>query len=551
MTEPSPPVTAPAAHHMSTAEAVVETLLLYGIDQVFALPGLHNDPLFDAFYQAQDRLRVLHPRHEQTAAYMALGAALATGKPWPFAVVPGPGFLNATAALLTAYAMNAPVLGLLGQIPQADIDRGHGHLHELHDQLGMAAHVAKFTARITGPHEAATLTKAALTAAISGRPRPAVLECAMDVWPKRAPVILGAVAQAETLALDDEALDRAAALLAGAKRPLIVVGGGAIGAGIAIAAIAEHLQAPIASYRRGRGVVPTTHPLAVPVSVGHRLWRQADVVLAIGTRLFTQQGSWGVDDELKVVRIDIDALEPDRFRRATVPVVGDAAACAPALLARLLATPAHVSRAAEVAGHMAWMHTELAKLEPQMSYLGAIRAALPEDGIFVDEVTQVGFASRLGFPVTKDRTFLSPGYQDNLGWGYGTALGAQAVRPEVPVVSIAGDGGFLYQIGELATAVQHRLPVVVVVFDNNAFFNVKRIQALQYGNRQIACDLHNPDFAKLAETFGVASFRVSDAAGLERAVGDAIALRAPALVHVKCGAMPSPWHLLQMPRVRG
>ena len=327
--------------------------------------------------------------------------------------------------------------------------------------------------------------------------------------------------------------------------------GPAIGAGQAIAAIAEHLQAPVTSYRRGRGVVPSTHPLAVPVSVGHRLWAEADVVLAIGTRLFMQQGGWGVDAALKVVRIDIDALEPDRFRPATVPVVADAAAAAPALLERLLTTPAHASRAAEVAGHMAWMNAELAQLEPQMGFLGAIRAALPEDGIFVDEVTQVGFVSRLGLPVTQERTFLSPGYQDNLGWGYGTALGAQAVRPEVPVVSIAGDGGFLYQIGELATAVQHKLPVVVVVFDNNAFFNVKRIQAQHYGNRQIASDLHNPDFARLAETFGMASFRVTDAAGLERAVGDAIALKQPALVHVKCGAMPSPWHLLQMPRVRG
>ena len=540
-----------APRTLSTAEAVVETLLLNGINQVFALPGLHNDPLFDAFYGAQDRLRVLHPRHEQTAAYMALGAALATGRPWPFAVVPGPGFLNTTAALLTAYGMNAPVLALLGQIPQADIDRGHGHLHEIHDQLGMAAHVAKYTARITGPHEAVALTNAALTAAISGRPRPAVLECAMDVWPKRGPISLGIPAAAEVPALDEDALDQAAALLAGAQRPLIVLGGGAIGAGASIARIAEHLQAPVVSYRRGRGVVPSTHPLAVPLPVGHRLWAEADVVLAIGTRLFMQQGGWGVDDSLKVVRIDIDATEPDRFRRATVPVVGDALACAPALLQRLLHTPAHASRAAEVAGHMQWMAGQLAELAPQMGFLGAMRAALPAEGIFVDEVTQVGFVSRLGFPVTQERTFLSPGYQDNLGWGYGTALGAQAVRPEVPVLSIAGDGGFLYQMGELATAVQHNLPVVVVVFDNGAFFNVKRIQTLAYGNRQIACDLHNPNFARLAETFGMASFRVADAAGLERAVGDAIALKAPALVHVNCGAMPSPWHLLQMPRVRG
>lgn len=533
---------------MATAEAMVATLLLNGMDTVFALPGLHQDHLFDAFHAAQDRLRVIHPRHEQTAAYMALGAALATGKPWPYAVVPGPGFLNTTAALLTAWGMNAPVIGLIGQIPNADIDRGHGQLHEIHDQLGLARHVARFTARIESPQQGATLLQRAIADAIGGRPRPAVLECAMDVLPRRGPVVLPeGAAVPEAPPLDEDALDRAAAVLAASERPLIVLGGGAIGAGAAITAIAERLNAPVVSYRRGRGVVPSTHPLAVPVSVGHRLWAQADVVLAIGTRLFMQQGGWGVDDGLKVVRIDIDPAEHDRLHRPAVAVLADARAAAPALLARLKPKPPQPA----LAEAKAWMAAELAKLEPQMGYLGAIRAALPEDGIFVDEVTQVGFVARLGFPVTRERSFLSPGYQDNLGWGYGTALGAQAVRPEVPVLAIAGDGGFGYQLGELATAVQHKLPVVVVVFDNAAFFNVKRIQRLAHGNRQIASDLHNPDFARMAETFAMASFRATGAASLERAVGDALALKAPALVHVKCGEMPSPWHLLQMPRVRG
>src|SRR5690349_24744850 len=122
---------------MSTAEATVETLLRHGLDTIYALPGLHHDPLFDAFYHAADRLRVIHPRHEQTAAYMALGAALVTGKPQAFAVVPGPGILNASAALLLAYGMCAPVLAIAGQIPSFAIDHGHGHLHEIHDQIGL------------------------------------------------------------------------------------------------------------------------------------------------------------------------------------------------------------------------------------------------------------------------------------------------------------------------------------------------------------------------------------------------------------------------------
>jgi acetolactate synthase-1/2/3 large subunit len=193
----------------------------------------------------------------------------------------------------------------------------------------------------------------------------------------------------------------------------------------------------------------------------------------------------------------------------------------------------------------------MARLEPQRSFLAAMRNALPENGVFVDEVTQLGFAARLAFPVYTPRTFISAGYQDSLGWGYGTALGVKAARPDLPVLAIAGDGGLLYQIGELATAVQHDLAVVVVVFDNGLFGNVRLFQEEQFGGRVIASDLVNPDFARLAETFGVAAFRARTASELEKAIGDAFALGKPALVHVPCGPMPSPWDMIVMPRLRG
>jgi len=538
---------------LSTAEATVETLLRHGLDTVYALPGLHNDPLFDAFYHAADRLRVIHPRHEQTAAYMALGAALATGKPQAFAVVPGPGLLNAGAALLTAYGMNAPVIGLIGQIPQADIDRGHGHLHEIHDQLGLMRHITKWAERIRGPQEAPGLVSQAIWQATSGRPRPVALECALDTWGKRAEVTLPAEPMClppETI--DDEAIEAAAKILGNAEHPILILGGGAQDASAEVIAIAELLEAPVSSYRRGRGVIPSSHRLAVDMPVGHRLWKDADAVLAVGTRFFIQNGNWGIDDKLKVVRIDIDPDEPDRLRKPDVALIGDSAA---QLRALITALPKHnrkrASRAEELKGHRDWFAERLSRLEPQMSFLQAIRRALPEDGIFVDEVSQIGFASRVAFPVEKPRTYLSPGYQDNLGWGFGTALGAKAAMPHKKVLAIAGDGGFLYQMGELATAVRHNIAVVVVVFDNGAFGNVKRIQQERYGNRLIASDLHNPDFVRLADSFGVASFKATDAAQLEDALHKAFALDAPALVHVPHGDVPSPWDLIMMPKVRG
>ncbi len=538
---------------LTTAEATVETLLRHGLDTVYALPGLHHDPLFDAFYHASGRLRVIHPRHEQTAAYMALGAALATGKPQAFAVVPGPGMLNAGAALLTAYGMNAPVIGLIGQIPQADIDKGHGHLHEIHDQLGLLRHITKWAERIRSPQEAPTLVSQAVWHATTGRPRPVALECALDTWAKRAEVVLpdGPLPRPAD-AIDDEAIGAAAKILGAAERPIIVVGGGAIDASAEVIELAEMLEAPVSSYRRGRGVIPSRHRLAVDMPVGHRLWKDADAVLAVGTRFFIQNGSWGVDKNLKVVRLDIDPDEPERYAKPDVTLLGDAA---PQLRALIAALPKHnrprPSRAEELKGHRAWLAERLSRLEPQASFLKAIRAALPEDGIFVDEVSQIGFASRVALPIEQPRTFLSPGYQDNLGWGFGTALGAKAAMPHAKVLAIAGDGGFMYQVGELATAARHNLALVVVVFDNGGFGNVKRIQQQHYGNRLIASDLQNPDFGKLAESFGIATFKALDAAQLEACLKKAFALNAPALVWVPHGDVPSPWDMIMMPRVRG
>ena len=534
---------------MRTADAVVESLIRHGIDTLYALPGVHNDHLFDAAFRAQDRFRVIHPRHEQTAAYMALGAALVTGKPQAFAVVPGPGILNASAALLTAYGMNAPVIAIAGQIPSFAIDRGFGHLHEIHDQLGLLRHITKHAARIRSPHEAPALVTEAVHAAISGRPGPVALECAIDTWAVTGPAEFADIVAPTLPPVDAEAIKRAAQLLANAERPLIIVGGGALNAGAEVRAVAEALQAPVSSFRRGRGVIPTSHPLAVSFTEGHALWKNADAVLAIGTRLYWQQSVWGVDDTLPIVRLDIDAEEINRYRRPACALLGDAVTVLRALIAEL---PAHNrDRAKELAEVRNAFDERLAHQEPPMSYLRAIRAALPDDGIYVEEVTQVGFASRLAFPVHAPRTFLSPGYQDTLGWGYGTALGAQAASPGRKVVLATGDGGFMFQSAELATAMRHNLPLVVVVFDDGAFGNVRRIQEQQYGNRLIACDLANPDFVKFAESFGMAAFRATSPDDLERALRQAFALNAPALVHVPVGPMPSPWDMILLPRVRG
>jgi acetolactate synthase-1/2/3 large subunit len=537
---------------MSAGEATAATLLAHGLDTVYALPGVHNDHLFDAFQRAGDALRVVHTRHEQGAAYMALGAALATGKPQTYVVVPGPGLLNSAAALLTAYGMNAPVLALIGQIPAAAIGRGFGHLHEIRDQAGIVARLVDHSARIGGPAEASAKVAKAIASMSQGRPGPAALECAMDVWGKRGAVALVPPVPERAPRIDEDAVRAAAKLLGKAKRVLIVAGGGAQDASPEVTLLSDMLQAPVLAYRRGRGVLDGRSAFSVTLPLGRDLWGEADAVLGVGTRLLNPMTQWGVDRDLQIVRVDADREEPARLHKPKVALIGDAAPVLRRLINALEKyNSRRPSRRDEMQQHQAKLRDRLGKIGPQLAFVDVIRAELPEDGIYVDEVTQVGFAARLAFPAYRPRTFLSPGYQDNLGWGYATALGAQHARPNVPVLSINGDGGFLYTGNELATAMRHRIPLVAVVFTDGAFGNVRRIQQEQFGNRVIASDLANPDFVKYAESFGAAGRRARTPAELGTALKAAFAAREPTLIEVPVGPMPSPWEFIHMPRVRG
>jgi acetolactate synthase-1/2/3 large subunit len=469
-------------------------------------------------------------------------------------VVPGPGLLNSSAALLTAYGTNAPVLALIGHIPQAAIGRMLGHLHEIRDQAGVIARLVDFYARIQTPAQAPGLVTAAIAAMGRGRPGPAALECAIDVWGLRAPVPTPAPpAPAGPAPLDEDAIRAAAKRLGAAARPLIVVGGGAQDAAAEVTVLSRLLQAPVLAFRRGRGVLDARDPLSVTLPLGHEEWAKADVVLAVGTHLHIPFNQWGVDDDLAVIRLDADPEEPARFQPPAVALVGDAKP----ILRRLIdLLPQHnqarPSRHEEMAARQAKFRQELAGLGPLLGFLDAIRAALPEDGILVEEVTQMGFAARVAYPVYRPRSYISPGYQDNLGWGFATALGVQDARRDVPVLAISGDGGFMFTANELSTAMRHRIPLTTVVFADGAFGNVRRNQEERYGNRLIACDLANPDFVRFAESFGAAAERARTPPELAAALARAFKRRdGPTVIEVPVGPLPSPWEFLRLPRLRG
>jgi acetolactate synthase-1/2/3 large subunit len=538
--------------HMTTAEATVEGLIAHGLDTVYALPGVHNDHLFDALFKAKDRIRTVHTRHEQGAGYMALGAALATGKPQAYAVVPGPGLLNSATALLTAHGTNAPVLALIGHIAQADIGRGLGHLHEIRDQAGIISRIVDFTARIKSPAEATGLVADAFRAMRTGRPGPAALECAMDLWGKSGMVAPPAIpSPPPEPSIDEDAIAAAAKRLAASQRILIVTGGGAQDASAEVTELSHILQAPVFSFRRGRGVLDGRSPFAVTMPLAHEVWAEADLVLGIGTRLFYGLHQWGVDDKLSIIRVDADPEEPDRVRKADSALIGDAA---PILRRLVAALDGHkrASRHDEMVERQAKWRKRMEKLAPQIGYLDVIRDALGEDGILVEDITQMAFAARVAYPVYKPRTFISPGFQDPLGWGYATALGVQDARRDAPVIAICGDGGFMFTATELATAAQHRIPLTAIVFNDDAFGNVRRIQEERYGNRLIASDLANPDFVRFAESFGAAAERARGPQELRSALDRALERRdQPTLIEVPVGPFPSPWEFIHRPKIRG
>jgi acetolactate synthase-1/2/3 large subunit len=542
----------PDTEHPTIAEHVVEALRLAGCDTLFALPGVQNDDFFDALVDADD-ITALVTRHEQGAAYMAMGASQVTGRPAAFSVVPGPGMLNASAALSSAYWSNARVFGVIGEIATAAKGRGFGVLHELHDQHAILGQLTKHAELLTDADTAVTHIQAALDAVVSGRPQPVTIETPVNRWRSSAPGSLVAPTPTKP-AIDEEALDRAVGAIRAAERPMIVVGGGAQDAGPEVAELAELLQAPVTTRRMGHGVIPTSHPLFAHLPMGHRLWANTDLVIGIGSRMEWPLLQWGTDDDMTIVKIDIDAAELDRHDLGTVGVHGDAAEVCRAIIGAVSGGGTRPDRTDEVAALRHQFDAEIAVLEPQLAHIAAIRDVLPDDGVFVEDVTQIGFAAHLMFDFRHPRTFLSSGPAGTLGAGYAHALGAQHAlqREGRRAVAVCGDGGFLFTGNELATAVQHGINLVAIVYNDGAYGNVKRMQEQKFGaDRTIASTLRNPDFVAYARSFGAVGMHAADPGELRIRLDEAFSIDAPVVIEAATGPMPDPWPFFLRGPARG
>lgn len=539
---------------LTGGEALVQQLVLEGTTDVFGIPGVQLDWAVDALRKAENAIRYVVPRHEQATSYMADGYARSTAKPGVCMVVPGPGVLNAAAGLSTAYACNSRVLCIAGHIHSDGIGKGYGALHEIKDQGVVLDQVTKWRGQAATPEQVPGLVRQAFREMASGRPAPVAVEIPYNVLQARGDVTLAPPPGGEDLRMkpDHAQIRRIAAVLQGATFPVIYVGGGVLSTngGAALQRLAERLGCPVIMSENGRGAMSDRHPLAYSTLAGRALIPHADVLVVAGSRFMETRGPFPAWDrrETKYIYINTDADAGIAPRVGGMVINADAGLAMAALADEIgAAIPAHrrqltASRATEL---RAWAQARIDAVEPQASFVRALRAAIPEDGVLVNELTQVGYFARVAYPVYQPGTLIGPGYQGTLGYGFPTGLGIAAGNPDRVVVSITGDGGFGWTLQELATAAKYKLSHVVVVFADGNFSNVRNLQREQFGTDYKA-DLHNPDFVALARAFGVSSVKVKDANALEGALREAIRAGGPALIEVEVGEMPSPWGLLRL-----
>jgi len=524
--------------HLNCGEALARLLEAYGVDTVFGIPGVHTLELYRGL--AQTGIRHVQPRHEQGAGFMADGYARASGRPGVCMLITGPGVTNAATALGQAYADSVPVLLVSSVNARESLGKGWGCLHEVSDQRAVTAPLTGLSAVALEAAALPELLGRAFSLFASARPRPAHISVPID--------LLAAPADREWRVrpvparpqADPGAIEEAAARLARAERPVICVGGGAVDAAAEVTALAERLGAAVLASNAGKGVVADSHPLCLGASLVREPVRRylagADVVLAVGTELAeTDSFVERLPIEGALIRIDIDRDTVAGRYPAEVAIVADAA---PALRALLAALDGQ-SPTARSDAHRAIAATReaaLGDLDPverrHLRLLGALRKALPENTIVVGDTTQLVYSASFGLPVERPRTWIYGAGYCTLGGGLPGAIGAKLGAPERPVAALAGDGGFMFTVQELMTAVELELPLPVVVWNNDGLGQI-RDDMRERNIPAIGVDPKNPDFVALARAFGARGVRPESLEAFGQAIGEALAAPVPTLIEVR------------------
>jgi len=527
---------------MTGAEAAVAALRAHDVSHVFGIPGVHTLPLYDAL-RGESGIRHILARHEQGAGFMAEGYARVTGRPGVAYVITGPGVTNVATPMASAYADSVPLLVIASSLPRSTRRRPSGDLHELRNQLGVMQSLAGWTRAVDRVEEIPDAISDALRTMSCGRPRGAYLEIPLDLLAERAQVTIAEPTVAAPRVPDPAKIAAIAALLTHAERPLLVAGSGvtAAGANRALARLAEKLGAPVLLGGKSRDALPSNFPLGLAVS-GYGLSKdfmafvaRHDAVLVVGSKLGDQRTDQGrLPLPPALAQIDIDPAEIGIRYPATIGLEADAGVALEALLSALPDPRGRrPDRTAEIAGARAAIAaTARAGYGADLDLLQAVRAAIPADGIVVADMTALGYLAADIFPVHAPRTFIHASELCTIGCALPQALGAKVGAPERAVVALCGDGGFLLNPGEMATAAQENLGVVVVLGNDATYSAVKSAQRERYEGRYIATDLKAPDYVALARAFGADGARVDNPADLEAALASALAAHRPALIDV-------------------
>ncbi|HEU5376602.1 MAG TPA: thiamine pyrophosphate-binding protein [Ktedonobacteraceae bacterium] len=543
---------------LTGAQAIIATLRAYNVDTIFGIPGVHTLPIYDAIQQ-EPGLRHVLARHEQGAGFMADGYARISGRPGVVCTITGPGVTNVATPVADAYADSVPLLVISSSLTRASKNQARGELHGTKNQLGAMESLAGWTRAVEHAEEIPGALHEAFRIMRSGRPRGAYLEVPLDLLDAQVEVEIPTPIPLadELVAPAQDEIMAAAHLLREAQHPLIVAGAGvtAARANEQLLRLAELLQAPVMIGGKSHDVLPTDHPLVIPAR-GYAprelqpLVENVDVVLVVGSKLGAQRTNTTVLEggKLRTIRtrggslplpsqlihIDIDPAEIGHNYPASIGIVADARLALEALLGALCEhkrpTPAPVETLTQIRESLS-SRTRRSYGEA-VTLLDGLREGLPRNGIVVADMTMLGYASAQYLPVYEPRTFIHPSELCAIGCGLPLALGAKIAAPDQPVVALCGDGGFLLNVGELATAVQEKLPVVTVIFNDSTYTAVKSDQHRRFGSRYIATDLIAPDYVALAQAFHARGIRAEGPETLREAVSTAIHATGPTVIEV-------------------
>ncbi|HEY2788156.1 MAG TPA: thiamine pyrophosphate-binding protein [Gaiellales bacterium] len=531
------------------AELLVGGLESAGVKVCFGLPGVHNLAAWKALDGSS--IRLIGVRHEQTAVYAADGYARASGSVGVAITTTGPGAANTLGALGEAWASGSPVVVIATDIPASIRRPGvhRGALHEASDQEAMFKPVTKATLKVADPGMLGSEIQRAVQTAMAAPSRPVYVEVPTDVLSAagEAPPPAGGDSVSPLPFPDDTELDRAASILGAAERPLVWAGGGALrsGAGEQVGALAERLGAPVFTTHMARGLLGVSHPCAVGLPphlpAAGRLWDEADAVLAIGTDfdgMMTQ--NWAMPPPRHLVAINVDAADAAKSYEPELVLVGDAAAVGGALAERL-AMKGDVEAVRErLAAIRERALGELRREHPdEMRFLSVFEQAVPSDAVVVADMCIAGYWLGALLPVSVPRHFAYPMGWGTLGYGFPLSIGS-ALAGQGPVVSVSGDGGFLYACGELATVAQEQIPLTAVIVDDGGY-GMLRFDQRHRGEPTFGVDLTTPDFEAMARSFGIQAETVE---GLGDEFGQALArqieVAAPTVLVARAALEPPP-----------